>query len=1733
MNNTHASRFSALATTLFCLFILSAFRPADSFQLNISVASTPSTCTNNGTVSITATGGSGNYKYKIQSPTLTLGPQDSNQFVGLAPGSYTVTVFDVTSGASATKSVTVGGNYVPMTLKITPDCTSFTAQVTGGLAPFSYAFSTVGASGPFGADQQSPTFSGLSPNAYWVRATDACGNSTVVKIQFLGNPGTFAPYWFPTQTGIKAWANGAVGPLSFTLTTGLGSFTNTTGEFLETLFDCSPATLLVTDGCQSKTYTINRTFNANLVCVSFQDGTATVSAYGGVPPYVFTCTAGPDKITSPDGVFTNLPLQSMLYTFKVEDACGKFKSMAIAPYSLRFPTNPVACDADTTTFWFERGCMRDVYAFPNYTTECTTCNTVPTATAPGLNDTIFVVGATPGHVVLKSTDKCGDEFICRDTLFLRVIAACDSIVAQPIDSFTCNDGQTSRRLISLEGMTFDLYGPGGALLAAGNTTGIFTGFTQKGNYRVVAHTPCGDLEGKDKLENPKPLNVAWKAKVSVRKNPTTGVCEHYYDLQIEFDGGNYVLTGGPNNVQIEVNEELAEWYNCDWFFEYDLAPGNYTLWSRTGCGSMAIPLPMPEYKLKATVLSDCPGSSTVKVSGALTYTEWNAWAQSKGLSWYPEAYNNGFKDHYTVNTSGASPTSPYTGNYTFYNVSPGVYNYYLYAHGGACPVDTATIEVLNHSKPTLYFPPAVVCDGQSTATAHARIRDGKAPFSLKQVNCNNPSQVLQSWQTSDSTFDIANLPLGYQCFRLTDACGNSADYNVFVGYLNNNIAYRVVCPNLLELSVDSLPATYIWRDESGTTIGYGSRLQLPIPPTERTFSVSVLLENCVVERSVTVPAQQGLDFQLTPANDLRICGGSSATITAVGNNMEDNTLIWSNGSSGTSITVTEPGVYAVTVTNPGGCTMTDQRTVTFSPVQTPAITGSTEICAGQTATLAVAGTYAQYLWANGTQTAELNIQAPGTYTVTATDAEGCEWTNTFTVTERPAPSVQIAGETEICAGQTTQLAATAGFPNYEWSNGQTTPTIEAGNGDHSVTVTDAYGCRGTATFAVAEIPSLNLTLPANVKACNGAPASVSFSVPGAATANGTAFWTTASGALLTSTVSNGQSELIFSPNADPFVRLDSLQITGLDCGISGLPAIVEISENTVLAEIAGDFDLCAGETGYLASATAFAQYQWSTGEQTQQIAITSGGSYALTVTDADGCTGTAAQVLVNEHAAPAPQITASANAICPGQTATLAADAGFAKYAWSDGTAEPAIQAEPGIHVVTVTDAWGCEGSATFTLEALPQLTVELQPDPSACKGDEVQITCTVSDPAANGTAFWTLGNGQVSTTPILQGQSVLSFSADSSTIVRLDSVQISGAGCPVEGLPAETSSDAAVLQLNISAEIRPNGLPISCFGANDGIVRAEAVQGKAPFDFEWEDGSTATLRENLAPGVYQLTITDANDCQAVGSIEIAEPAPMEVFAAVFAPRCPGEDNGSFTFDGIAGAQGTAKFSFNQFPMQPVPGEIGNLTAGTYSLQVTDGLCTLDTSIVVPESSSATLDYPDTISIIALGDSVLLRPLDTGFLSVDSVAWSPASLFSEPNELETWVHPDGTTRFKVEAWTPEGCHLSDWVLVLVDPTRHVFVPNVFHPGADDEDGRFNIFPDPSSAVKINWVRVFDRWGDMVYFGKNLSTIPGPTDGWDGTWRGKPASKGVYVWTAEIEFVDGKNELFTGSITLTR
>ena len=68
--------------------------------------------------------------------------------------------------------------------------------------------------------------------------------------------------------------------------------------------------------------------------------------------------------------------------------------------------------------------------------------------------------------------------------------------------------------------------------------------------------------------------------------------------------------------------------------------------------------------------------------------------------------------------------------------------------------------------------------------------------------------------------------------------------------------------------------------------------------------------------------------------------------------------------------------------------------------------------------------------------------------------------------------------------------------------------------------------------------------------------------------------------------------------------------------------------------------------------------------------------------------------------------------------------------------------------------------------------------------------------------------------------------------------------------------------------------------------------------------------------------------------------------------------------------------------------------------------------------------------------------------------------------------------------------------------------------------------------EIRSLSIFDRWGDEVFLRKNFQ----PNDeslGWDGTFRGSPLTPAVFVWTAEVEFLDGEVEVIYGDVTVIR
>lgn len=96
----------------------------------------------------------------------------------------------------------------------------------------------------------------------------------------------------------------------------------------------------------------------------------------------------------------------------------------------------------------------------------------------------------------------------------------------------------------------------------------------------------------------------------------------------------------------------------------------------------------------------------------------------------------------------------------------------------------------------------------------------------------------------------------------------------------------------------------------------------------------------------------------------------------------------------------------------------------------------------------------------------------------------------------------------------------------------------------------------------------------------------------------------------------------------------------------------------------------------------------------------------------------------------------------------------------------------------------------------------------------------------------------------------------------------------------------------------------------------------------------------------------------------------------------------------------------------------------------------------------------------------------------------------------------------------------------------VFIPNAFSPNQDGRNDRFIIFTDQVIVKQIRHLAVFNRWGQEVYRASNFNPI-GFDQWWDGNYRGQAAPSSAYSYFAEVEFIDGVVELFTGEVTLLR
>lgn len=233
--------------------------------------------------------------------------------------------------------------------------------------------------------------------------------------------------------------------------------------------------------------------------------------------------------------------------------------------------------------------------------------------------------------------------------------------------------------------------------------------------------------------------------------------------------------------------------------------------------------------------------------------------------------------------------------------------------------------------------------------------------------------------------------------------------------------------------------------------------------TSGNYNVTVTNSNSCSATSATTNVQVSSNpvVSVTGSGATSFCQGGSVTLTATGG----TTYQWSTGETGNSINVTSSGNYSVVAANSNGCTSTSsatQVTAWANPNPTITVNGATALTNGQSTTL-TASAGITYAWLpNGETTASINVSAAGNYSVQVTDNNGCSGISNITTisqVNQPAPvSIQAAGTTTICAGQSVALNANGGT-NLLWApGGQTTSSITASqSGTYYVYSRDSQG----------------------------------------------------------------------------------------------------------------------------------------------------------------------------------------------------------------------------------------------------------------------------------------------------------------------------------------------------------------------------------------------------------------------------------------------------------------------------------------------------------------------------------------------------------------------------------------------------------------------------------------------------------------------------------------------------
>nr|WP_294858147.1 gliding motility-associated C-terminal domain-containing protein [uncultured Fluviicola sp.] len=526
---------------------------------------------------------------------------------------------------------------------------------------------------------------------------------------------------------------------------------------------------------------------------------------------------------------------------------------------------------------------------------------------------------------------------------------------------------------------------------------------------------------------------------------------------------------------------------------------------------------------------------------------------------------------------------------------------------------------------------------------------------------------------------------------------------------------------------------------SGTT-GSTVTATPPTTPGTYTYTVNSATGNPLCPSSTTATATIVVNpcgCTVTTTNNGPVCAGTN-TVDLFATTIAGATYSWtgpngftSSAQNPTGVPIpSTPGTYNFTVDiNDNGSLCSSTTTVTVNGLPVVSAGTNISICIGGSATLSGSGAQS-YTWNNGAANGvSFNPTGNQTYTVTGTDANGCQNTDQVDLVVNPLPAVSAGAPQAVCQGASIILSG-SGAQSYTWNNGVTNGAsfIPLSTQTYTVTGADVNGCQNTGQVVVTvnPLPIVEAGLPQAV--CQGTSVTLA-----------------GSGAQSYTWNNGGIDNVPFTPN----VTLTYI-CTGTDAnGCQNTDQVIVTVNPSPTVNAGNNQTVCAG-TSVTLSASGASNYVWNNGV-TNGIAFTPGSTQTYTVTvSLNGCQSTD-QVTVTVNSLPV--VNAGPDqSVCIGDEITLSGS-GAQNYIWNNGITD-GISFIPGstqTYTVTGTDGNGCTDTDQITITIVLIPTASVSAD--VTNGSPV-LTVNFDNNSTNASTYhWSFGDGFQSNASTSVGQ--------------------------------------------------------------------------------------------------------------------------------------------------------------------------------------------------------------------------------------------------------------------------------------------------------------------------------------------------------------------------------------------